>query len=543
MLTEIQLLLGSTLNISLFALWILSALFDYSEFLYLAQLKEYRLDRFKDFMSTKQGKRFMFRYGRVVRVIVAAIALFWPLNNIPALKYILLGVLMVDVSYALYRAFAGQMRRPKQTPKIAVLFGLALLFEFTLLYLTRDWVLTFLILIMRVFIIGTLIYLLYFPTTFVKKVAIRLAEKKLKRYKKLTVVGITGSYGKSTVKEFTSQILEGKFRVMKTPKNINTEIGIALFILKNDFANADIFVVEMGAYRMGEIKLICDMVHPTIGVLTGINEQHLSLFGNIRNTQKTKYELLRSLPADGLAVVNNDSPLVREFLHEIDAKVWSYGIDEEYDPTILITDLVQKMKEKRLEGTIFSEPDQSEYSLSIPVLGRHNAWNFIAAGLVAGHLGMDHEEIAKQGSKLSLPKMTLAESKYGNCTIINDSYNSNPNGFKAALEFLGSFPSSRRRIVITRGMLELGEKSDELHELIGSEIDFVADELVIINEDFSDAMQMGVVGKYRTDILLRYERDELLKYVKSLKQTDAVILVENRLPSNVREEIFGDQSN
>ncbi len=529
---------SSTVNSAIAILWLGSALLDYGELLYLAQLKEYRLDRFKDFLSTKQGKKFWFNYGRMMRLLLAFMALLWPVNDVPTIKIVLIALLTVDVTYAIYHILKRLLPRPKITVKVIFIFSVALFIEVLLLGLARDWALAFLILIMRAFIVGIAISLSFYPTAIAKKFIIFLAAKKLKKYKKLTVIGITGSYGKSTVKEFLSHLLSSKFEVIKTPKNINTEIGIAKLILKTDFSNADVFVVEMGAYKLGEIKLICDMVKPKIGILTAINEQHLSLFGSLKNTQQAKFELLRSIPKDGLAVSNVDNPLCREFLHDLEATVQTYGSDAEFKPTVMLTEINQDKDEKSISGK--SIVYGVEYDMSIPVVGAHNAWNFAAAGLVAGYLGLSYQEINNKAQTLTLPSMTLEQTQYGNCTVINDSYNSNPDGFKAALHLLSSFSSARKKIVITRGMVELGDKSDEIHEDVAGEIDFIADVLVIISEDFSESLQKGVVGKYRTDILLRYESENLLKYVKSLKDTDSVILIENRIPALVYKEIFGE---
>ena len=530
--------LYSPLNLSIALLWLSSAALDFGELLYIAQLKEYRLDKLRDFFSTKQGKRFWFNYTRMMRIILAVVALLWPVNDVPTIKYMLMALLIVDITYGIYVGFRHHFMRPVFTKKIAAIIAVALCLEFIILSVTRDWAMPFLLLIIRVFLLTMVVGGFAYPTRLVKKVLIQMAKKKIDANRDhLKIIGITGSYGKSTVKEFVAQLLSKKYKVLKTPKNINTEIGVANFILKSDLSDIEVFVVEMGAYTMGEIKLICDMVHPDVGVLTAINEQHLALFGDIRNTQKAKYELLRSLPKNGLAIVNNDNEYCREFLDEIDAQVLTYGAEEEYSPTLHITNIEVQKKEKSISGKV--NIYGMEYGMQIPVTGRHNAWNFAAAGLVAGNLGMTFEEIRDQSKKLELPERTLQEYGYGSCTIIDDSYNANPDGFKAALEHLGGFPSSRSRIVITRGMAELGPRSTDLHEEIGGEIDFVADSLVIISEDHSDALQRGVVGKYRTDILLRYETDGLLKYVKSLKHTDSVILLESRIPQIVYNELLG----
>lgn len=525
-------------NITIIGLWIASGINDFADFLYWWQLKEYRLDKFRDFLSTKRGKRFWFRYSFLLQMGAGLVALFWPFNNVITLKFFLVAVLVTNVTYGLYLIAKRGFRRPQITLKALLLLSLALIFELVVLYITRDWFVAFFLLLMRIFTISFLVILMKGPTSLVKKLVITLATNKLKKYKNVSVIGITGSYGKTTVKEFLAHILKVKHSVICTPKNINTEIGVALFILKNDFSKKDIFIVEMGAYKIGDIKILCDMTKPTYGILTAINEQHLSLFGSIKNTQKAKYELLRALPANGVAITNSDNMYCREFLDQIDAKVETFGLHEEYSPLLLISDIKEDRKNKTLSCSNTINGKTFEYTTNIP--GRHNTKNIAACMLLAHHFDLTHQEVQQQVETLCLPAKTLQIFEYGDCVVIDDSRNSNPDGFKGALDLLSSYSSSRKRIVITRGMHELGPRSAALHEEVGGEIDFVADVLVITNNNFAEDLQRGMVGKYKTDILLRYDQDELLEYVKSLKHTSSVILLENKLRALVYDEIKGN---
>jgi UDP-N-acetylmuramoyl-tripeptide--D-alanyl-D-alanine ligase len=385
------------------------------------------------------------------------------------------------------------------------------------------------------------IYLFSFPTWWIKKQYIRRASNKIQAYKGLIVIGITGSYGKSSVKEFLAHIIGSKFRVIKTPKNVNTEIGVAKFILETDFSDADVFIVEMGAYRTGEIKLICDMVRPSIGILTAITEQHLSLFGSMEHIQQAKYELLRALPKDGYAVTNADNHYCTEFLEELRVeKKETFGTEKVNQPTCLITNVKMTPEGIECEG----EYRGKRRKLFAPIIGAHHVYNIAPAVMVGVHLGLSAENIIDAAA--TIPKNIHGSIRiypYGEATIIDDSYNSNPEGFKAALDILSSFPTSRRRIVITRGMLELGERSDELHEQIGGEIAFVADELVVISEDSFLAIKKGVGDKYRTKILFKNTSKDLLEYISSLEHEPAVILLENRISQVVMEEISKHKPN
>jgi UDP-N-acetylmuramoyl-tripeptide--D-alanyl-D-alanine ligase len=288
--------------------------------------------------------------------------------------------------------------------------------------------------------------------------------------------------------------------------------------------------VEMGAYRIGEIKRICEMVKPKIGILTAISEQHLALFGDIKKTQQAKYELLLSLPTDGLAVVNSDNIYCRENLEQVKAPVLTFGVESENNPTYLVKDI-----KSGLCGTTWRRSiNASETAVESPLIGEHTVMNVAPCVLVALHMKMSDTQINNQIKTLST-NIKISES----CgrTVIDDSYNSNPVGFRAALDILNKFPSERQRIVITRGMLELGEKSDDLHEKIAEDISLVADELVVVTKDFVKPLKDGLLDKYRTNFVLKDDPNQLLEYVKNLRSTNCVILLENRVPRSVRKEL------
>ena len=524
----------SLINIIIGVLWLIIAIFDYADFCHILQLKEYRWDRFKDFLSTPKGKYFFRSHTFLFRGLIVLFAMFLPLNQVLFLKYLIISVFIVDLIKYSLRYLKKRIRRPRPTKKALLLMFLTGIVELCIIINSQDWSFVLLLLLIRFFLMAIVMYFLNQITILVKKLYVIQAEKKLLKHKDILIIGITGSYGKTSVKTFLHQILSGKFKTVCTPKNINTEIGIAKFILKQDFKNIDIFIVEMGAYNIGEIKIICDMVHPTIGVLTAINEQHLSLFGSIKNTQTAKYELLRSLPKTGLAIVNSDNKYCREYLPDLDMQIKTFGKEAEYKPNLLVEDVKNTREGIECTGIIEGEKCHMKSSAA----GEHNATNLAPCILIAMHLGIEIEEIKKQALKIKMPRGTLRQFIYGDAIILDDSYNSNPDGFKSALHVLATFPSDIRRVVITRGMLELGEESYELHQKIAEEISFCADELVLISRDYEKAMRSGIVEKYKTKLTIKNKPQELLDYVKSMKNTKTVILVENRIPTLLYKEII-----
>ncbi len=436
-------------------LWTAVMILDDSEFCYLWQLKEYRMDRMREFLRSRQGKK------------------YWKLGG---------------------SGIRHHPRHPVLTTKAVLLTLLAVAIETGILLITQSWVIAIILFILRFFLFSSIVALFYLPTTLIKRWVIWRAHRVLLSYPQLLVIGVTGSYGKTTVKNFLAHILSGTYNVIATPQHINTDIGVAKFILKTRFTAADIFVVEMGAYRIGEIHTLCVMTHPTIGILTAINAQHLSLFGSMKNIQQAKYELLRSLPTNGLAVTNADNSYCTEFISEL-----------------------------RAPSKLFHTEQAMQSTNLAPCL------------IVAKHLAVPDSIIEKQLK--TLPPATLQLHRYGGATIIDDSYNSNPDGFLAALSVLNRTAKDKKCFVVTRGMLELGEKSDALHQLIGEEIGRIVDTLFLINRDAETALRAGI-GSGKTQVEVYEKTEDLLHAVQALKNTPSVILVENRIPEVLQRELF-----
>lgn len=505
--------------------WMTTAFFDAFNYTYFWQLKEYRLDRFKDLLKSKQGEE-VYKDPRYIWRGLAALALF-----IFPIPYIAISVLLLDFIFILLKK--RKFRRPRFTIKSLLIIVTAVFLEI-ILFQFFPLNLPFLFFI-RFFVLSLIVLLLHIPSRLMKLFFVQRAKRKLASYKNLLTIGITGSYGKSSVKEFTAHFLSLDYKVIKTPHNINSEIGIAKFILATDFTGVDYFVCEMGAYTMGEIKLICNMVKPKIGILTTIGEQHLALFGSVKNIQTAKYELLRSIPEDGLVITNADNPYCIEYLKDLKCKNReTCGIDPKKHPTCLLVHIKPTTKGVEFEAIYHGQRGE----MAIPVLGAHQAYNAALAIMVAVNLDANPKNIAKAAKTLSSDAHgSLKKYSYGQATVIDDSYNSNPAGFRSALDLLSLFPKAKKRIVITRGMLELGEQSDQQHEKIGREIATNCSELIIITPDFVDPITRGVGEKHNLKIQSIFEPEKLLEYIKTLKDQDCIVLLENRVPTIILDEL------
>ncbi len=284
---------------------------------------------------------------------------------------------------------------------------------------------------------------------------VKSAKEKLKN-NPLKVVGITGSYGKTSTKQILSSILSKKFRVLSTPRSHNTPLGLALAINNNDLNDFDIFVAEMGARHLGDIEELCQICPPDYSVITGICPQHLESFGSIENVIKAKSEILNYTKEE--AVIASDC-----FALFSASPCKKLSAD-------CVTDIVCNC-----DGTSFNLNLGGEsVRITTKLLGKHSAENIALAAAVAFKLGMTLPEIKQAAEELDYIGHRLQLIKSGDINILDDGYNSNVKGASAALEVLKSFKG--RKIVVTPGLVELGVLEEEENRALGEKLvglDFV----------------------------------------------------------------------
>ena len=497
-------------------LWFLVFTKKFLFWVYLWQLKEYHLGRFLAHFDTFKGKRLIFNSINLIEVFLILFFLIYPfLFPLPNFLSILLWYLTLILVFLLQggKIFLDILKKNLKTPiltkKTALILFLGFSFQvgiISLLFSQNFWIWTislfpFLILDFFAPLISSAIILATEPVAiFWRGQIIEKAKKKRAQLKNLLVIAITGSYGKTSTKEFLATILADKFRVLKTKEHQNSEVGISQCILNDLKPEHQIFVVEMGAYNRGGIKLLCDIAKPKIGILTGINEQHLATFGSQENIIKTKFELIEALPKDGIAFFNGKNKYCSEL----------------YDKTKI---------QKRLYGQEASFPGEE---------------NILGARAVAKGLGMTNEEISRGVEKI--------ENKFGGIqikkginglNIIDATYSANPDGVIAHLEYLKTFRQGRsaelsrspqaRLVIIMPCLIELGSASQEVHKRIGQKIGQVCDLAIITTKDKFKKIKEGAGEK----AVFIENPKEIFEKIKNFCEADDVILLEGRIPNEV----------
>jgi UDP-N-acetylmuramoyl-tripeptide--D-alanyl-D-alanine ligase len=357
------------------------------------------------------------------------------------------------------------------------------------------------------------------------------AKAKLKLMPQLTIIGITGSFGKTSTKYFLNRILSEKFNVLMTPESYNTTMGVVKTIRTMLKPIHEIFIVEMGAKQKGDIREICDLVSPRYGILTSIGEQHLETFKNINNIIHTKFELINSLPGDGVAFLNYDNPYIRS--REVDKKSIRYGIDGD-NLDYWVEDIHFDGK-----GSTFTvcKYNQEKKVLQTKLLGVHNILNIVAAVAVASELGVDFEAISYAVKTIEpVPHRLELKTIQNGKTIIDDAFNSNPEGARMALQVLKTF-NSRNKVLITPGMVELGAKEFEHNKEFGMQAADSCDYIILVGPKRTIPIQEGLKIKNYPEnkIFIANNLAEALQQMHTIADEGSVVLFENDLPDTYNE--------
>ena len=366
----------------------------------------------------------------------------------------------------------------------------------------------------------------------VRQYYINDAKKILKENSHIKIIGITGSYGKTSVKFYLNTLLSAKYNVLVTPESYNTPMGVVKTIREQMKSSHEIFVCEMGARKVGEIKEICDIVHPQDGLITSIGPQHLETFFSMENIVKTKFELGDELPEGGILFLNGDNEYITGNLEKNGSK---------YPDTVMYGETgkgngyhTENVKVSDM-GTTFTvvTPDGDKAEFTTRLIGAHNVINVLGAIAVAHTYGIPLNDLKVPVRRLQPAEHRLQLIDHGNVAIIDDTFNSNPIGSKAAVEMLALFEGTR--ILITPGMVELGEKEEEYNFKYGTYAADCCDYIYLVGVKRTKPIYDGILSKGFDESRVKAvdTLQDAMKLANALKTDNKkYILLENDLPDN-----------
>lgn len=374
------------------------------------------------------------------------------------------------------------------------------------------------------------VFLAYFITwpleKLISRIYINRAKKKLGNRKDLKVIGITGSFGKTSVKNILSTILSEKYKICPTPSSYNTPLGLAKTILSNLKEDDEIFIAEMGAKQVGDIKELCEMVNPSIAVITGIGNQHLLTFGNVENVVKTKSELVEFvLKENGNVYVNTEGKFANDIIEKFPKSIAVSISNNRFN--------ISEITTTKNGSSFVLELDGEKKKCKTILLGTHNISNILLACSVAIDLGLSLEQIVNGIEKLHsvAHRLDIIKSS-SNYTIIDNSYNSSVQGSEASIEVLSHFEG--KKFVITPGLVELGKEQFNANFEFGRTMAKVCDYVIVDSTINFDAINAGLIyaGFEKDHILRAGSLSQAVQVLNTLAQPDDVVLFENDLPDN-----------
>lgn len=368
-------------------------------------------------------------------------------------------------------------------------------------------------------------HITYYPLDrYFKGKTIASAYQKLSGLPKLNIVAITGSYGKTSTKEILYTLLCKDYNVVKTPKSFNTPLGIAQTMLEGLKETTQILIAEIGAYKKGEIADLTKYLKPKIGIITAVGSSHLERFGSLENIALAKFEVVENLPEDAVAILNGENKWLQKLAKDSKRKIVFYGRRSD---TLHVTNI----KLKIWGSSFILHTPKGNVSITIPLFGLHHVQNFLSAAAAAITLGVD-PKVVKQRAQFILPTPHRLEiTQQGALTIIDNTYNTNPESSQVSLKLLNDYPGEQK-IVMTPGLVELGEREAEENRLFAQSIAQVADGVIIIGEYAKDYLLKGldVANFPRKNIHLVTSTYQGLNLLSKIAKPNAVVLLENDLP-------------
>lgn len=552
--------------LSLFFVWLVRANRQIMFWLYLWQLKEYHWGRFVDHFRTAKGRQIFWNKLFLIKLVLLATGAWFfvlPVDGrtgffdhnslydfidvrVKLMTGFIGAVMLVYAAEAAYTAFSffrANLLHPRLTKKSVMLIAaahavvyalsLAALFvfwgELRLLDLCFAAFSLLLLDILAPFLIGAVVLGLQPLTQIEKNKILARAKTAIEKRPDLTVIGISGSYGKSATKEILAYMLERDFSVLKTPANQNTEMGMAQTVIDDLKPEHKIFVCEIGAVHKGKIAQIAGIVRPKIGILTGINQQHLAVFGSQKNIIDAKYEILEALPPEGVAILNWNSAAVEKSYDEQKPRIKARTVI--FSGRDIYADNVNVAIDK-LSFTVHGQG--KAVGITTNARGKFMVEPVLLAVAGAMAAGMKFERAAEIINKTDFAPFNIEvfENKSG-INVISSTYSSNPDGVSAHLDYLKMWPG--KKAIVMPCIIELGSASKEIHFGIGKKIGETSDLAIITGKErFADIKRGAASAGMKTENVVFCDKPQNIKRIiaERLGKNDTLLL-EGRLGENI----------
>lgn len=503
------------------------------------QRKEYRMDRVLSAVFRGDEPPWPFwleLLGLGVVLFGWLFSAYLPSTILQTLGWILL---VAALAYHIVRISKRGVVRPELTAKVCLVLLCSIIAVIlgavgssALVYYGSWWWST--LVLLTPFYVAITVGLVNLPIALRKRQVIAQARRLRNNLSHLLVVGITGSYGKTSTKYFLEQLLiNAGYQVKATVEHRNAEFPVAQDMLAQLSKKVSHYIVEMGAYRSGEIAALAALVSPTVGVVTAISNQHAALFGSIKKLAEAKWELIMSLPPTGIAVINQDDLRIMAEARNYQGKLVTYSLQSE--ATVWLENIQFMPKSVKADLHI----EQQTAPITIPVAGKGMLASAVAAIATAHSLGLPLEKIVAGLSRLQSPPrtMSLTQNSTG-ATVIDDSYSASEGGTLAALEHLEHF-TQKNKIIVFSPIIELGSESAAVHRRLGEKMAATGAMVFIYGTAHVRDIRGGIshtIWQQRFTVVIN--PGVLAQNLKSRARSDSVVLLAGRVPEVVRQSIL-----
>lgn len=499
--------------------------------LHMFQQNRYELKRYTDWMKEKLSRSFFKLYKEFICFVLILVFLWLPKVWMILLADTILALLILFV------CFKTEKKRQAIKPlnltwrvrrQLVVLIVLdILLFVPFVIKLPFKWM-GFLIIL--AYLCNWI--MMYLMAVITEPVENMIKEKFMKMAKEIMrtcpakIVGITGSFGKTSSKNILQEILSEKYYSLMTPASFNTPMGITITVREKLKPIHEVFICEMGADHVGDIQQLSDFVKPEIGIVTSIGPQHLNTFGTLQNIIDEKMKLIENLPEHGVGVLNLDNEYIRNYQLKNNCKIVTYAIKQE-DADLRAVNIVYSSQGSHFE---LLQKGGSCTPFKTKLLGEHNIANILAAIAVGLEMGISMEQLQRAVAKVNYVEHRLEVKKINGLTFIDDAFNSNPVGSSMALNVLKMMPG--KRWIVTPGMIDLGEKQAQLNKEFGMKMLHKADEVILVGINQTKPILAGLkeAGFDKKHIHVVKTVKEAFAIVYQNASSEDTILLENDLP-------------
>ena len=360
----------------------------------------------------------------------------------------------------------------------------------------------------------------------------RQARRKLSGMDGLITVGITGSYGKTSVKFIVAEILKQRFNTLATPGSYNTPMGICIVVNNHLTPAHQVLVLEMGMRYRGDIRELCGIARPDISIVTDVGVAHLETMGSIENIALEKGDIVGCLDKEGVAILNMDNPYVAAMAKRAPGKVWTVSATGNVQADIVAQNITYGSNGAQFDV----EHDGNAMTFTTRLLGKHNVLNILLGVAIGRHMGLNLRQISRAVARIEPVEHRLQLLNKGAITVIDDAFNSNPVGARNAVEVLGAFRTGRR-VIVTPGMVELGERQAEENRVLGEHIAQHVDLAVLIGEAQTTPIVEGLKSQQfpesQTKVFPSFF--EAQSFLQGYLKDGDVVLYENDLPDQYNE--------